>query len=592
MRIRSGGKTWAGLALAGVLVGGAVGVRAFVNEVNPAGQVRRWALNPPDGRVPATAVNAATRSVVYRLDSAGWSATNRAAELDAVRTAFDQWQAVPGTGLRFEEGPTVSGTQDINNQDQRNTLFWTTKLFVNGNRDNLSGALALTYVAAFVDGNVLADADTVFNGGQYRWSTDAADVGGQAASVEAVALHEVGHFLGLHHSPVGGATMLAVGDLGANHQLGLSADDRFAAQFLYGTAATVAATGRIRGSVTLGGQPVFGAAVFVEDAAGTLFAGTVTASNGVYQLPGLAPGTYTVRTAPLDPATAGNYLVRGAEIAAAYRGANADYVPSADRMVGVTAAGTATVDFVVSAGSPLRVQRVLRPAADLSAPSFNNKPVAVQPAGQTVYLGVLTPLPLAGNERVSVTGDGLTVVGPVEVRSRVLGSASLVAVPVRVELHATPGLRSLRLDRGPSFAWAHGFLEVLPPFPDVNFDGLDDRFQRQYWRRFTAAEAAPGADPDGDGFTNGWEFATGSVPTNRLSANFAIESVRVTAEGAWVRSQTAAGKRFQLFTRDTVPGAEWLPVGSAIEATSGTTEFLDPGATNHVRYYRVRLQMP
>lgn len=56
------------------------------------------------------------------------------------------------------------------------------------------------------------------------------------------------------------------------------------------------------------------------------------------------------------------------------------------------------------AGSPLRVVRVLRPAPDLSAPSFNNKPVSVQPQGQVLYLGVLTPLPLLGSERVTFTG--------------------------------------------------------------------------------------------------------------------------------------------------------------------------------------------
>jgi hypothetical protein len=158
-----------------------------------------------------------------------------------------------------------------------------------------------------------------------------------------------------------------------------------------------------------------------------------------------------------------------------------------------------------------------------------------------------------------------------------------------VEASATPGLRSFRLQRGPDFAWAHGFLEVLSPFPDVNFDGLDDRFQRRYWPRFTSAEASPTADPDDDGFANAWEFATGSDPTNRLSAVFEVQSVRVTAAGARVVSRTARGKRFQLHTRDTLPGAEWRPVGVGVTATGDTTEFLDPEATTAVRFYRVQL---
>lgn len=561
----------------------------FVGQPDGSGVYQRWALDPPDSRVPASSVNAGARTILYRLDTAAWSATNGVAELNAIRAAFDQWQAVPGTVLRFQEGAAVSGTQDINSFDNVNKLFWTSNAFVNGGRDNLSGALALTYVAALSAGNVITDADTVFNGSQFRWFTDATDPTRQSAYVEAIALHEIGHFVGLLHSPVGGATMLAVGDLGVNAQAGLSSDEVIAARALYGTASTRSAVGRITGAVTISGQPVFGAAVFAETATGLLMGGTVTGSNGVYELPAMPPGAYVVRTAPLDPLATANFLVRGADISPVHAGANPDYRASADRAVTVVAGGTATVDFPVVAGSPSRIVRVLRPAADLTSPSFNNKPVSVQPEGQTVYVGVLTPLPLLGTEKVSVTGDGLTVVGPVETRSRVLGSASLVAVPVRVEVGATPGLRSLRLLRLGESAWAHGFLEVLPPWPDFNFDGLDDRFQRRYWPRFTVPEAAPGADADGDGFTNGWEFATGSDPTDRLSAVFEVESVRLTEQGARVTSQTAAGQPFQLFTRDTVPGADWRAVGARVTATSERTEFLDPEAVGTIRFYRVQL---
>jgi hypothetical protein len=73
--------------------------------------------------VAATAVNRSTGAIIYRLDPAGFSEANRAAELDAVRAAFDQWQAVPGTGLRFEEGPLLSGTPGVNSQDGINSVL-------------------------------------------------------------------------------------------------------------------------------------------------------------------------------------------------------------------------------------------------------------------------------------------------------------------------------------------------------------------------------------------------------------------------------------------------------------------------------------
>jgi hypothetical protein len=559
-----------------------------VGEVNVAGQSRRWALNPPDARVPVTSVDRTSRSILYHLDARGFSTTNTAAELDAVRAAFDQWALVSGTTLKFQEGAQLVGTQDVHGQDGLNSVFWTTNLLVNGGRDNLSGVLALTYVTSFSDGNVITDADTVFNGSQYRWFTDATNPSLQGPFVEAIALHEIGHFLGLRHSPVGGATMLFVGDFGVNSQVGLATDEFSAARSLYGAATNATWLGRVAGTVRAGGSPVLGAAVFAEDARGNIAAGTVTRTNGTFDLPALSPGAYSVRVAPLDPPTAGNYLVRGADIAAGYRAAQTEFLPSTNRVVTVSAGGTVTTDFTVEAGTPLRIVRLLRPATDLSNPSFNNKPVSVQPAGQRLYAGVLTTSVPDSGTRLGVTGDGLEV-GATEIRLNILGTMSLVAAPVQFTTNASPGLRSVRLESGGKVAWAHGFLEILPEFPDANFDGLDDRFQRQYWRRFTTTNAAPAADPDQDGFANRWEYDTGTNPTNRLSARFEILSTQVTREGTRIEAQTASGKRFQLTARDTVPGSEWQTIGNPVLANAATTTFVDPTSTQRVRFYRVLL---
>jgi hypothetical protein len=275
----SGGRRmmWAGALVAFA----AAEAGAFVFDINASGQARRWVLQPPDGRVPTTAVNRSTRAIIYRLDGAAYSETNTVAELDAIRAAFDQWQR-PDSHLRFEEGPLLSNVQDVDSNDGVNSLFWARTLFVNGGRDNLSGVTALTYVKSFADGNVIAEADTVFNGAQFRWFTDYFDNARQDQFVEAIALHEIGHFIGLRHSPVGGATMLFAGDFGVNSQLGLSEDERCALRALYPAQGINPAPARINGSVRAQGQAVFGAAVFAEDARGNVMAGTVSREDGSF----------------------------------------------------------------------------------------------------------------------------------------------------------------------------------------------------------------------------------------------------------------------------------------------------------------------
>src|SRR5439155_19650247 len=111
------------------------------------------------------------------------------------------------------------------------------------------------------DNNAQAEADIVFNGIQYNWSADfnSADTGKQF--IESTAAHEIGHFLGLKHSPVGGATMLFRSPGGVNVQAGLSSDEIAAAKWLYGQPSALTNLGSLHGHVKMNGSAVFGAAV-------------------------------------------------------------------------------------------------------------------------------------------------------------------------------------------------------------------------------------------------------------------------------------------------------------------------------------------
>jgi hypothetical protein len=105
--------------------------RAFVVDLNTTGDPLRWQLNPPylpdppnAGGVHTNVVNPVTRAVRYFLAADAYSTVNAAAELNAVRASFAQWQSVPGTFLKFEDAGPVAPGVDVNTSDNRNVVFW------------------------------------------------------------------------------------------------------------------------------------------------------------------------------------------------------------------------------------------------------------------------------------------------------------------------------------------------------------------------------------------------------------------------------------------------------------------------------------
>ena len=124
--------------------------------------------------------------------------------------------------------------------------------------------------------------------------------------------------------------------------------------------------------------------------------------------------------------------------------------------------------------------------------------------------------------------------------------------------------------------------------PDFNFDGLDDRFQRQYFALFTAPEAGPGVDPDGDGFNNQAEYLAGTNPTNALSL-LKIEGVTLDTRGSTITWQSVAGKAYRIWSRRDVAKDPWQTVGSPVTAAGASMQFTDVSATNGFRFYRVQV---
>lgn len=160
----------------------------------------------------------------------------------------------------------------------------------------------------------ISEADIVINpfpyspdGALLQFSTDGTP---GTYDLESTFAHELGHLLGLSHSPVIAATMQA--SQGLNGTYGLTAftartisdADRTAVRGLYGQPSrekTGSVEGRVLDSVEGSLLPASGAHVWFEDlASGRVMASSLTAADGRFKIDGVPAGDYRAMTEYLD----------------------------------------------------------------------------------------------------------------------------------------------------------------------------------------------------------------------------------------------------------------------------------------------------
>lgn len=238
----------------------------------------------------------------------------------AVARAAGTWQAVPDTTIRFEDlGFTTASPTGL---DGRSTLGFL-------DRPDLDRVLGATSLILDATSGAIVEADIFFNTA-FPWSVAASGEAGRV-DLESVALHELGHFVGLGHSAIGetertagggrrvlgtGAVMFPIAlTAGSTSDRVLQDDDEAAVQDLYAADASRGGSGSITGRVTKNGAGVFGAHVVAfNPETGRLVGGFSLSADGTFVIAGLDPGPHIVRVEPLDDADVESFLAGDVDV--------------------------------------------------------------------------------------------------------------------------------------------------------------------------------------------------------------------------------------------------------------------------------------
>lgn len=187
-------------------------VAAFVQETTSEGVGLHWDVF----------------QISYRIHEAGSVDVPGTAEFDAVHRSFRTWQDEDCLPVTFTyAGPTDDthvGYDQTRAVGQDNLVLWRDDAATWSHSRTVIGLTSVTFDTRSGE---IVDADIELNGADFDFATVSGSSGGKGfvTDVENAVTHEIGHLLGLGHSPVRAATMFARSDPGDIEKRTLANDD-------------------------------------------------------------------------------------------------------------------------------------------------------------------------------------------------------------------------------------------------------------------------------------------------------------------------------------------------------------------------------
>lgn len=413
--------------------------------------------------------------VLYRLNSNGSADVTDGSDLAAIDRAFRTWSGVSGSALRFRRDADTASTSTLN--DDQFAIFWSESGTIldqgtaaTDDDVSIAGALAVTFVYRVMTGpeaGEIRDANIAFNGADFSWTTTPLQNAGRY-DVESVALHEIGHALGLDHSAVATASLFPRIGSGRSDARDLSEDDVAGLMALYPGGNTGANRGSITGLVATD-SPLLGALVWARDAAGQVVAQAVSNTAGIYRLEGLPPGPLTLHVQSAnDPSGFSMFSINN--MAPYYAASRRDFGYLGGVPVTVPAGAEVVANLAPPAGTPaMEIKLVSR------AGSWSNISRTLRRGDSGIFVGVAGPgLPAAGTP-LTISGSDVSY------GSTIFGSiAGLPTIEVQVSLSADAalGTRDLVVTTAFGTTIAIGALEIRhaeDPLEPPEVQGLQAR---------------------------------------------------------------------------------------------------------------------